>query len=72
MYSRAGINDMLAKLAADMPRLLRDRNTFLREFEDRSAQILSATAPEDEAYVLEVLEAFVARSAINDQFAAQN
>ena len=70
MYSRTGINDMLAELAAEMPRLLRNRNTFFREFEDRSEQILAATAPEDEAYVREVLEAFVARSGINDKFAA--
>ena len=70
MYSRTAINDMLAELAADMPRILRERNTFFREFEDRSMQILAMTAPEDEAYVLEVMEAFVARSGINDQFAA--
>ena len=70
MYSRTGINDMLAELAAELPRLLRDRNAFFREFEDRSEQILAATAPEDEAYVREVLEAFVARSGISDKFAA--
>ena len=70
MYSRTGINDMPAEPAADMPRLLRDRHIFFREFEDGSGRILAATAPEDEAYVHEVLEAFVPRSGINDQFAA--
>lgn len=70
MYSRTGLNDMLAELAEDIPRLLRDRNTFFREFADRSQKILAASAPEDEAYVLEVLEAFVARSGIHDQYAA--
>ncbi|RYE73068.1 MAG: hypothetical protein EOO81_01640 [Oxalobacteraceae bacterium] len=68
MYSRTGINDMLAELSADMPRMLRDRNTFFREFEDRSELILGAAAPEDQAYVLEVLQAFVDRSGVNDQF----
>lgn len=70
MYSRTGINDMLAELAADIPGLLLDRATFFREFGNRSQQILAASAPEDEAYVLEVLGAFMARSGINDRFAA--
>lgn len=68
MYSRSGINDLLAELAADIPHMLLDVNTFFRQFEDRSEQILAATAPEDEAYVLEVLQAFVDRSGVNDQF----
>ena len=68
MYSRTAINDMLADLVTEMPRLLRDRDTFFREFEDRSEQILSATAPEDQAYVLEVLQAFVDRSEVNERF----
>ena len=68
MYSRTGINDMLAELAADIPRMLGDKNAFFRDFEDRAEQVLAATAPEDQAYVLEVLEAFVNRCGINDQF----
>lgn len=68
MRSRTGINDMLAELASDMPRLLSDRDKFPRLFEDRSEQILASTAPEDEPYVMEVLQAFVDWSGINDQF----
>jgi hypothetical protein len=38
MYSRTCINDLLAELAADMPRMMGDMNTFFREYEDRSEQ----------------------------------
>jgi hypothetical protein len=68
MYSRTCINDLLAELAADMPRMMGDMNTFFREYEDRSEQILAASAPEDQAYVVEVLQAFVDRSGVNDEF----
>lgn len=68
MYSRSGINDMLAELAADMPRLLRDEATFLRQYEDRCGLIVAATAPEDVDYVTGVLQAFVDRCGINDLF----
>jgi len=51
-----------------MPRMMGDMNTLFREFEDRSEQILAATAPEDQAYVVEVLQAFVDRSGVNDEF----
>ena len=68
MYSRTCINDLLAELAADIPRMMRNMNTFFREYEDRSEQILAATAPEDQAYTMEVLKAFVDRAGINDQF----
>lgn len=68
MYSRTCINDLLAELAADMPRMMRDMNTFFREYEDRSEQILAATAPEDQAYAMEVLQAFVDRAGINDPY----
>lgn len=66
MYSRTGINDMLAELASDMPRLLRNRDTFFREYDARSSRILSATSPDDKAYVLGVLQAFADRCGIND------
>jgi len=68
MYSRTCINDLLAELAADMPLMMRDMNTFFREYEDRSDQILAATAPEDQPYVTEVLQAFVDRAGVNDEF----
>ena len=68
MYSRTGINDMLSELASDMPRLLRNRDTFSQEYDARSAQILSATSPDDKAYVLGVLQAFVDRCGIGDRF----
>lgn len=72
MYSRTCINDLLAELAADMPRMMLDMNTFFRDFEDRSEQILSATAPEDQTYTMEVLKAFVDRAGINDRFGARH
>jgi hypothetical protein len=58
--------ELLAQLSADMPAMLEDRNTFFREFEDRACQILAVTAPEDEAYVQEVLDAYVERSRVNE------
>lgn len=70
MYSRTGINDMLAELAADLPRMLADPDRFCAQFEDRCAQILSAAAPADQVYVVEVLEAFATRCGIHDRHAA--
>lgn len=64
--SRHGVDILLAQLAADLPRLLEDRNTFFGEFEDRACQILAVTAPEDEGYVDEVLAAYVARAKVNE------
>jgi hypothetical protein len=64
--SRFGVDMLLAQLAADMPGLLEDRNTFFREFEDRACRILAVTAPEDEDYVDEVLGAYVARARVNE------
>ena len=67
MYSRTALNDMLTELAADMPRMLRDVDTFFPQLEDRAKHILAAAAPEDEAYVRAVLQEFVHRSGINDR-----
>ena len=64
--SRSGLDAMLAALAEDMPAMLEDRNSFFREFETRACQILAAAPQEDEAYVQEVLDAYVARSGVND------
>lgn len=66
MVSRMVIDALLSQLAADMPTMLEDRNTFFREFEDRACQILAVTAPEDEDYVDEILAAYVARAKVND------
>jgi len=68
MYSRTCINEMLGELAADIPRMMSNMNTFFREYEDRSEQILAATAPEDQGYAMEVLQAFVDRAGVNDEF----
>ena len=68
MYSRTAINDMLTELAADMPRMLRDVDTFFRQFEDRAKHILAAAAPEDEAYVRAVLQEFADRASINERW----
>ena len=65
MKSRKAIDHLLTELAADMPAMLGDRNTFPREFEDRAMQILSETAPEDEDYVQALLDAYVQRSGFN-------
>ncbi|MET0754555.1 MAG: hypothetical protein ABWX88_04970 [Pseudoxanthomonas sp.] len=70
MYSRTGINEMLTELADDMPRLLSDAESFRGKFEDRCKQILAATAPADQAYAREVLEAFAKRCGIHDRHAA--
>ena len=59
------IDALLSQLAADIPTMLEDRNTFFREFEDRACQILALTAPEDEAYVDEVIAAYVARAGVS-------
>ena len=64
--SRAGLDAMLAALAKDMPAMLADMNSFFWEFETRACQILAATPHEDEAYVQEILDAYVARSGVND------
>lgn len=72
MYSRTCINELLAELAADMPRMMLDMNTFFREYEDRSEQILAATAPEDQVYTMEVLKAFVDRAGVNGRFEARH
>ncbi|GEM_PF-828127 len=67
MYSRTAINDMLTELAADMPRMLRDVETFFPEFENRTRHLLAAAAPADQAYVRAVVQEFLDRSGINDR-----
>jgi hypothetical protein len=66
MRSRSGVDILLDQLAADLPKMLEDRATFFREFEDRACRILAVTAPEDEDYVDAVLAAYVARARVND------
>ena len=57
---------MLAALAKDMPAMLEDRNNFYWEFETRACRILAAAPYEDEAYVQKMLDAYIARSGVND------
>lgn len=64
--SRSGLDAMLTELAKDMPAMLEDRNNFFWEFETRACQILAAAPYEDEAYVQEILDAYIARSGVND------
>jgi len=68
MYSRTAINDMLTELAADMPRMLRDVETFFPEFENRTRHLLAAAAPADQAYVRAVVQEFLDRSGVNDPY----
>ena len=65
MYSRSAINDMLTELAADLPRMQRDAESFFPAFEERTRHLLAAAAPADEAYVQAVLQEFLDRSGAN-------
>lgn len=65
MHTRAALDVELESLAAEMPALCQDMDAFFDAFEQRSEQIWVAAAPKDQAYVLEALEAIIARAGIN-------
>lgn len=63
--SRPQVQKRLEAIESKVPELIVDRNTFARAFEDEAEALLGVIEPEDEAFVLQELEAIVERSGFN-------
>lgn len=63
--TRAELDECLHALEARVPELLRNRNTFAREFEDEVDVLLGHVSKRDQDYVFAQLEAIVERSGFN-------
>jgi len=59
------IDDRLAQIEAEIPRLRRSMNTFFREFEDRADRLCGEVRDDQQDYVLDRLGAMVERAGIN-------
>ncbi|HBN54995.1 MAG TPA: hypothetical protein DD456_13500 [Stenotrophomonas sp.] len=59
------IDDRLAQIEAEIPRLRRNMNTFPREFEDRADRLCGEVSDDQQDYVLDRLRAMVQRAGIN-------
>lgn len=60
--SRPEIEQALATIEAKVPCLLKDRDTFPRNFEDEVELLLARVSDRDSSFVLDELEAIVERS----------
>lgn len=59
------LNERLATLEAQVFKLMQNRNTFPRAFEDEVEILMGEVDPQDEAYAHKQLEAIVERSGFN-------
>ena len=60
------IEERLARIESQVPKLLEDLNGFPRAFEDEVDILLGELSTEDQGYALERLAAIVARSGFNE------
>lgn len=63
--ARPRIDDRLALIESQVPRLMDDPDAFPRAFEDEVEILLGQVPAKDQAYVLDKLDAIVARSGFN-------
>lgn len=63
--THAQLNERLATLEAQVFKMMQDRNTFPRAFEDQVETLMGEVDPQDEAYAHKQLEAIVERSGFN-------
>ena len=66
-HPRSVLVRLLAQLDSDVPTLTRDMDSFFESFEERSYEIASHAAPNDEAFVWRELEAIIRRAGVNDR-----
>lgn len=65
MLSQQEIENRLAEIEAEIPRLRLDMNTFYREFEDRTDRLCEDVSDDQQEYVLDRLREMVDRAGIN-------
>jgi len=65
MLSQQEIENRLAEIEAEIPRLRLDMNTFYREFEDLTDRLCEDVRDDQQEYVLGRLREMVDRAGIN-------
>ncbi len=65
------IEDRLAQIEAEIPRLRRNMNMFFREFEDRTDRLCGEVSDDQQDYVLDRLQEMVTRAGVNGYAAPQ-
>ncbi len=65
MLSQQEIENRLAEIEAEIPRLRLDMNTFYREFEDLTDRLCEDVRDDQQEYVLDRLREMVDRAGIN-------